>query len=199
MDSTDDQAFGASGQERRQLFRIDDTAIFEVVEVGADDIASYPADKCFMESPAFRVMRELQAIDNENSHSLRVIHDKYPELGLYLQGVNKKIDVIANAVASTLLSEDQVLQSIDLSEGGMGFNHATRLVEGDNYAIKIWFQETLYGIAAYIKVIACHRSIDGGYHISCAFESLPDSDQKVIARHIMQVQARQQRAKRESE
>lgn len=181
--------------ERRQLYRIDDTAILEVLAVAADDIAKQTAESCFIESASFRLMRELRSIDSDNGGILRGIHDKSPDLALYLQAINKKIETIGNAVASDLLGEEQRLQSIDLSEGGIGFNHETRLEEGSTHAIKIWFHRTLFGIATYIKVAACHRAIDGGYHISCSFQSLPEADEQVIAKHIMQVQARQQRLK----
>lgn len=198
MDLPNEPANIADAQERRQLFRIDETAILEVVEVSEAAIAEQTADHCFDESPAFKVMRELRGIDADGSATLRAIHDKAPEVALYLQSINRKIDTIGNAVASTLLSEDQKLQSIDLSEGGIGFNHDTRLQEGGNYAVKVWFHQTLVGVAAYINVVACHRDIEGGYHISCSFQSLPESDQQVIAKHIMQVQAREQRNRKDA-
>lgn len=185
----------SSINERRQLYRIDDTAILAVLAVSVDEIGNKAAESCFAESASFRLMRELRSIDSDNGGILRGIHDKSPDLALYLQAINKKIETIGNAVASNLLGEEQRLQSIDLSEGGIGFNHDVRLEEGSTHAIKIWFHQTLLGIAAYIKVAACHRAIDGGYHISCSFQSLAEADEQVIAKHIMQVQARQQRLK----
>lgn len=195
MDSPTDNQDRGSDNERRMLYRVDETAILEVLPVSDEDISSKTAEQCFDESPAFGLMRDLRAMDSDNANILRTVHDKSPEVALYLQAINKKIDIMGNAVAASLLSEDQRLQSVDLSAGGIGFGHDSRLEEGKTYAIKIWFHQTLFGIAAFIEVVACHRAIDGGYHISCSFKSLPDADESVIARHIMQVQAKQQRLK----
>lgn len=194
MDTTSNN--NETGQdERRQLYRIDDTAILDLKSVTAEEVNSGPAEACFVESEAFRLMRKLRGIDTDNGGVFRSIHEKTPEIALYLQAINKKIESVGNAVASSLVGGEANLQSVDISEGGIGFNYATELEENSLHAVKIWFHQTLIGIAAYIKIVACHRAIDGGYHISCAFESLPDLDEQVIARHIMQVQARQQRLK----
>ena len=53
------------------------------------------------------------------------------------------------------------------------------------------------GIAAYVKVVACQQLDDNSFRISCQFEQLSDVDEKLISRHIMQVQAKQQRLKKE--
>lgn len=194
MDTTSNN--NETGQDdRRQFYRIDDTAILDLTSVTAEVVNNALAETCFNESEAFRLMRELRGIDTDNGGVFRSIHEKTPEIALYLQAINKKIESVGNAVASTLVGSEADLQSVDISEGGIGFNYATGLEENSLHAVKIWFHQTLIGIAAYIRVVACHRAIDGGYHISCAFESLPDLDEQVIARHIMQVQARQQRLK----
>lgn len=194
MDNTSNN--NETGQdERRQLYRIDDTAILDLTAVTAKEVEAKPAEACFVESEAFRLMRELRGIDTDNGSVFRSIHEKTPEIALYLQAINKKIESVGNAVASNLVGDEADLQSVDISEGGIGFNYATELEENSLHAVKIWFHQTLIGIAAYIKIVACHRAIDGGYHISCSFEDLPDLDEQVIARHIMQVQARQQRLK----
>lgn len=194
MDTTSDNN-DSKQDERRQLYRIDDTAIIDLTLVSAEDVKSKPAEACFVESEAFRLMRELRGIDTDSGSVFRAIHEKTPEIALYLQAINKKIETVGNAVAASLVGIEAELQSVDISEGGIGFNFNSELEADSYHAVKIWFHQTLIGIAAYIRVVACHRAIDGGYHISCAFQSLPDVDEQVIARHIMQVQAREQRKK----
>ena len=53
------------------------------------------------------------------------------------------------------------------------------------------------GIAAYVRVVDCQQLEDNGFRISCQFKQLSDVDEKLISRHIMQVQAKQQRLKKE--
>lgn len=187
-----------SDNERRERFRMEDTAILEVKPVTLEQMQSMPAERQFDESASFVLMRELRNIDHESRILLKNIGDRNPELGNYLASLNKKIDAIARSSAEDMLMDPQQLQVVDLSEGGIGFNHFTALEEGKDYVIKIWFHQNFSGVAAYIRVVACHRAIDGGYHISSAFQSLAESDEQVISRHIMQLQARQQREKRQS-
>lgn len=185
-----------SEAERRQRFRVDETAILEVADVNAGDLKQRPAKSFFKDSTSFRLMRDMRDVDQDNLAVLRSIGEKHPDIALYLEALNKKMGFVANAVAENILRDDQPLQSIDLSEGGIGFRHDQKLKEGDYFAIKIWFHRSLVGISAFIRVVACNRSIEGGHHISGSFHGLSDADAQIIAKHIMQVQAKQQRRKK---
>ncbi len=182
--------------DRRELFRIDDTAILEIQCIDADSDCSKAAEQCFDDSASFKLMRELRAIEQENSSLLRGINERYTDIAAYLQVLNLKFDAIGKAISEDILADGQKLQSIDLSRGGMGFNHSKKLEVGSRHAIKIWFHQTLVGLSVYIDVLACQTAIGGGFHISCEFYDLPEADEQVLGRHIMQVQAREQRNKK---
>ncbi|MGB5326118.1 MAG: hypothetical protein WBN40_11935 [Pseudomonadales bacterium] len=199
MTASNDSVNQDAEADRRQRFRIDDTAILEVSSIEAEALDARVADDFFKPSAPFRLMREIRTIDTDNAGLLRTIGDQHSELAAYLEAMNRKIDAVGNAVAEAILSEDQRLQSIDLSEGGIGFSHDVELKREGYYAIKVWFHRALVGISAFIRVVASSRAIDGGYHISAAFHRLPESERQVVARHVMQVQAEQQRARRLAE
>ena len=199
MNASNDNVHSEGDKDRRSRFRIEDTAILEVSEVEVDDTSAKTADQFFKPSAPFNLVREIHSIDLDSSPLLRSLGEQNTELALYLAAMNKKIDAIGNAVAEAILDEEQTLQSIDLSEGGIGFTHSMKLKEDAYYAIKIWFHRALIGMSAYIHVVACSRSIEGGYHISAAFQSMPEAESQIIARHIMQVQAEQQRLRKLSE
>lgn len=182
--------------ERRQRFRIADTAILEIERVTQEQADSVPAEAFFKPSAAFTLMRELKEIDAENQATLRAISDRYSDIAVYLNSINRKIDVIGASVAENILPEAQKLQAIDLSEGGIGFNHDRKMEPGQYYAMKVWFHRALLGVSVFIQVVGCSRAIDGGLHISASFYQLPDNERKTIARHIMMVQAEMQRSKK---
>ena len=184
------------GADRRQRYRIEDTAILEINPVTAEAADGANAEDFFSRASGFILMRDLQDIDRKSQSLLSGISERDSELAAYLDAINKKIDTIGASVAENILPEGQSLQAIDLSEGGIGFNYEARLIDGDLYAAKIWFNKPLIGLAVFFKVVACNRSIDGGYHISAAFHNLPEAERKAIVRHIMQVQAAQQRSKK---
>tara|TARA_B100000767_G_scaffold259988_2_gene270215 strand:+ start:422 stop:997 length:576 start_codon:yes stop_codon:yes gene_type:complete len=186
-----------SVSDRRQLFRVDDTAILDIVPISEEILKAQPAEDCFPLSDSFSLMRNIQSIDNDNAQLLRSIHDKSPDISAYFLAVNKKIETVAAVIARQILSEQAENISVDLSEGGIGFVLSHALDKGQHYAIKIWFNEKLTGVAAYIHVIACQQQSDASFRISCQFKKLSDVDEKLISRHIMQVQAKQQRLKKE--
>jgi len=196
MNASNDSFHNEIDKERRQRFRVDDTAILEVCAVELQDTSIKPAASFFKASAPFNLVREIHDIDQEHAAVLRALGEKNPELALYLAAINKKIDAIGSAVAEAILPEDQRLQAIDLSEGGIGFVHDVKLADDGYYAIKIWFHRALVGLAAYIRVVGSNRSIEGGYHISAAFHALPEAEAQIIARHIIQVQAEQQRSRK---
>jgi hypothetical protein len=183
--------------DRRQLFRVDDTAILDIVAVNEQDLLSQAAEACFPRSESFSLMRNIQSIDSENALLLRNIHDKSPEISAYFLSVNKKIETVAAVIAKQIVSEHANNIAVDLSEGGIGFQSNAQLEIDQYYAIKIWFNEKMTGVAAYVKVVACQQLDDNGYRISCQFKELSEVDEKLISRHIMQVQAKQQRLKKE--
>lgn len=195
MNASNDSTHTDSESDRRQRFRIDDIAILDVASVTLEQTESASAESFFTPSASFNLVRELRAIDQDNAGILRIIGEKNSDFAAYLSATNKKIDAIGNAVAENLLDEDQKLQSIDLSEGGIGFVHETKLDENAYYAMKIWFHSALIGISVFMRVVACNRAIDGGYHISASFYRMPDAETKTISRHIMTIQAEQQRSK----
>ncbi|NNL56404.1 MAG: PilZ domain-containing protein, partial [Pseudomonadales bacterium] len=196
MNASNDSFHNDIDKERRQRFRVDDTAILEVCAVDVQDTSIKPAASFFKSSAPFNLVRDIHDIDQEHAAVLRSLGEKNPELALYLGALNKKIESIGSAVAESILPEDQRLQAIDLSEGGIGFVHDVKLVDGAYYALKIWFHRALIGITAYVRVVGSNRSIEGGYHISAAFHAMPDAESQIIARHIYQVQAEQQRSRK---
>ena len=182
--------------DRRQRFRVDDTAILEIVDLRDADVENNTPDKLIPGSTAFRLMREMREIDQDSSSLLRVISDKHPDIAGYLEYLNKKFSVIGNAVAESIISDESVLQTIDLSEGGLGFRHDDKLDEGEFYGLKVWFHRSLIGLAVFVKIVGCNRTIDGGHHISASFHNLSEANAQIISRHVMQVQASQQRRKK---
>ena len=190
-----------SEHERRQLLRVEDTAIVElsptsnVVAFSEDDESSMSEQLAALEQAAneegrlFYLMRELQSIDQHCGSAFRVLRDQSPELGQCLEAINQKLNFIGEALSDNLFDGDAEFQTIDLSAAGIGFNHHEQLAENSTHRLKLWFDQTRIGICATIKVVACNRSINGGYHISAMFSSIADADKQIISKHIMQIEA----------
>ena len=84
------ESIGKAVSDRRQLFRVDDTAILDIMAVNEQDLLSRVAEACFPSS-TFSLMRNIQSIDNENALLLRNIHDKSPEISAYFYQLTKRL------------------------------------------------------------------------------------------------------------
>ena len=204
-------------EERRQLIRVERTAIIEltplpnVVPINEQAPENPELENEYLEAgqldaqlawgdtseedddKLFYLMRELQTIDLQSRTALSSLKSQAPELGVALEAINRKINSIGEALCDDMFDSNDELQSIDLSVGGIGFNHAERLLEGSYHKLKLWFDNTNVGVCAHIKVLACNRAINGGHHISAMFSSISETDQQIVRKHIMLIEAQMRR------
>lgn len=204
-------------EERRQLIRVERTAIIElsplpnVVPISEEvtqtpdleneylQTGQFDAQLAWSESTdddddkLFYLMRELQTIDMQSRSALSALKSQAPELAICLEAINQKINSIGETLCDDMFENNDDLQSIDLSVGGIGFNYAERLKEGSYHKLKLWFDNTNVGVCAHIKVLACNRAINGGHHISAMFSSISETDQQIVRKHIMLIEAQMRR------
>lgn len=186
-----------SHNERRRAYRIADMAIIDLVHIKESLEPDQTADTFFPKSTEFEIMRDLYAIEKESTAYMRSIKERSPDISSYLQLLNKKIEIISRAISKEFSSSNGDDKFLDLSQGGIGFSHDDKLLKDDLYALKIWFNESMIGLSVFVKVVDVIEIANNKYRISCEFHNLGDNDDAIISRHIMQVQSRIQRSKRE--
>ncbi|MET0379996.1 MAG: PilZ domain-containing protein [Spongiibacteraceae bacterium] len=185
--SADPAAADNSGADRREYFRVEDRALLRYCVVSAEVATAAPAESHFDDSDLFWVMRELRNIDRENHNVLRTIAEQSRDLGQYLRGINRKIELIAGA----LLARDPdhagiAAQEISLSEGGLSLLVDPKLEVGSTLALELTLLPEQIGIVCYGEVIA-NRDEPPQRNV-VQFVRLRDADRQLIARHIFQVQ-----------
>jgi hypothetical protein len=104
---------------QRHFYRILDSVALEYREVPADGGGKRP-EEFFGMSVGFQMLTALSAVEQEHAAFLRSLHERDRDLAAYLRGINRKIELIAHAVAlggqdiSALPRHD-----VSLSEGGV--------------------------------------------------------------------------------
>lgn len=177
--------------ERRQYYRIDHPVIIEHQCVSEEDVAHSSQPFQFEVSAYFSLQAQLHAIDAECSHYLHRISEHSAPLSAYLQSLNKKIELIAQALTADSLKLDQgEPQFINLSEGGISFFSAQPLEQGQALALKLVFTESRLGMMLYARVIRAQPQTEG-YEIAAEFLHMPESCRTQLARLIFEAQARQ--------
>ncbi|WP_372866446.1 PilZ domain-containing protein [Pseudomonas sp.] len=181
--------------DRREYYRIDDTIALEFTPLsGAEALAS---DELHDSSPLFNLLSELHLLDFESQHLLRHISERDRTLANYLKVINKRIDLLGQAVAQSLLRDIGTPRQVCLSEGGVSFSSSQNLTIGSHLAIKIVLMPQALGLLLRAKVIHCQMLAEQQFEIGTEFEALTDAQRQLLARHILQRQALERRQARE--
>ena len=185
------------GQERREYFRIDDTAAVEYVAVSDADPRSKNADDFFSVTPSFQLLSRLQEIDQEANKVLNALRDSQRELVGYLKLVAKKTDLLAAAVLQLDVDAQNRPQPVTLSAGGISFATQQQFAEGDLLALRIQLVNEALFLCCFGRVVGsdANENKHGSYGLAVAFERMPGAAQTLLARHIMRCERALQRQK----
>ncbi|MHB9798924.1 PilZ domain-containing protein [Pseudomonas sp. MT3] len=177
--------------DRREYYRIEDTLALEFRPLREDEIQSQEVLQD--DSALFNLLSDLHLTDFESQHLLRHIHERDRPLASYLKVINKRIDLIAQALTQSLLREIGPPRQVTLSEGGIDFRDTQPLPLGQGLALKIVLLPQGLGLLLRAKVTHCRQQSEGDYEIGTEFEGLGDAPRQLLARHILQRQALERR------
>ena len=180
--------------DRREYYRIEDMIALEITPLSAPEAAS---DEVLQDaSPLFNLLSDLHLSEFEAQHLLRQISERDRALSSYLKVMNKRIDLLSQVVAQTVLGKIGELQPVTLSEGGIEFHHATPYPAGSHLSIKLVLMPQALGLLLRARVTHCEAQ-DTRFEIGTEFEAITDAQRQLLARYILQKQAQARRLARE--
>lgn len=181
--------------ERREYYRIEDRVALQITPLSAEQ--SETQQPLHDDSALFGLLGELGLMDYETQHLLRQIDDQNRNLGAFLRLLNKRVDLIAQAMAQQVCGEFGNLQAVMLSEDGISFNHEQALAGDTQLALRMLLMPQALGLLLRARVVHCQLQENGQYEIGAQFEALTDAQRQLLARHILQKQALARRQARE--
>ncbi len=174
--------------ERRQFYRVSDRALVDIRPM--ENLEINP-ESCFDLNPSFSILNEFHQLDIESKQLLRQITDNDKNLGLYLKTLNSKLDALARGIAlNNEPLDESKLKDINLSEGGFSTPLAKPLPADAAVAIKLILIPSFTGVIAKGTVINCETEGDKSI-VHIAFSGLDNTNQQLIARHIIRKQSRE--------
>lgn len=182
-------------KDRREYYRIEDTIALDFRQLSAAEAASQ--EPLVGGSTVFNLLSELHLLDFESQHMLRHISERDRTLASYLKVINKRFDLLSQAVAQSLLEDIGEPRPVIISEGGVSFSDPEKLQVGTQLAMKIVLMPQALGLMLRAKVVHCTEIATGSYDIGTEFEALTDAQRQLLARHILQRQAHERRTARE--
>ncbi|EJM23559.1 putative glycosyltransferase [Pseudomonas sp. GM21] len=183
-------------EDRREYYRIEDTIALEIRTLSAPEAAGQEVLQDA--SPLFNLLSELHLSEFESQHLLRQISERDRNLAAFLKSQNKRIDLLSQVIAITVLGQIGEPQPVVISEGGIEFRHPTPIAVGAHLSVKLVLMPQALGLLLRARVIHCDRKA-GSFDVGTEFERPTDAQRQLLARYILQKQAQERRLARENE
>ncbi|MHC8354819.1 PilZ domain-containing protein [Pseudomonas sp. LB3P81] len=183
-------------EDRREYYRIEDMIALEIRPLSAPEAAGQEVLQDA--SPLFNLLSELHLSEFESQHLLRQISERDRNLAAFLKSQNKRIDLLSQVVAITVLGQIGEPQPVNISEGGVAFQYPTAIATGTHLSVKLVLMPQALGLLLRARVTHCDRKGDG-YDVGTEFERPTDAQRQLLARYILQKQAQERRLARETE
>ena len=181
-------------EDRREYYRIEDMIALEIRPLSALEAAGQEVLQDA--SPLFNLLSELHLSEFESQHLLRQISERDRNLAAFLKSQNKRIDLLSQVIAITVLGQIGEPQPVIISEGGIDFQHPSPIAAGSRLSIKLVLMPQALGLLLRARVTHCDRKGDG-FDVGTEFEHLTDAQRQLLARHILQKQAQERRLARD--
>lgn len=181
-------------EDRREYYRIEDTIALEIRPLTATEATGQEVLQDA--SPLFNLLSELHLSEFESQHLLRQISERDRTTAAFLKSQNKRIDLLSQVVALTVLGQIGAPQPVIISEGGIDFQHPSPIAASARLSVKLVLMPQALGLLLRARVTHCDRKGDG-YVVGTEFEHLTDAQRQLLARHILQKQAQERRLARD--
>ncbi|MFG6207299.1 PilZ domain-containing protein [Pseudomonas retamae] len=181
-------------EDRREYYRIEDMIALEIRPLSAPEAAG---EEVLQDaSPLFNLLSELHLSEFESQHLLRQISERDRAIAAFLKSQNKRIDLLSQVVALTVLGHIGEPQPVIISEGGIDFQYPTPIATGAHLSVKLVLMPQALGLLLRARVTHCDPK-GNGYDVGTEFEHLTDAQRQLLARYILQKQAQERRLARE--
>lgn len=167
-------------QERRAYYRIQDRIALQISTGTSED------------SQLFNLLNELYLLELESQPLLRSISEQQRTLVNYLKITNKRIDLLANALAQGLLESFGEPQEVTLSEDSISFIAPCAHAPGSIITLRLILLPQAFGLQLQARIVSC-QAAEGGFRVAATFHQPSDTQRQVLARHVMHKQAQERR------
>ncbi|KAA0948100.1 MULTISPECIES: PilZ domain-containing protein [unclassified Pseudomonas] len=181
-------------EDRREYYRIDDMIALQISSLSAAQAQS--KEMLLDDSQLFNLLSELHLSEFESQHLLRQIGEHDRTLAAFLKVQNKRMDLLSQVMAQSLLGKIGAPQPVVISEGGIEFQHPTALAPDSHVAVKLVLMPQALGLLLRAKVTHCDARGDR-FDVGTEFEAMTDAQRQLLARYILQKQAQERRLARE--
>ena len=192
--------------ERRTHFRLPNNVLIEYHSADEEELRQFLSDEGNIRTDEIDLTYQLDQISRQLTPLLINIRQDAPAVAQYLDLLNKKVDMIASMLSFEKFKMDadqgifEVTETLDISEGGLGFYSRNCFSEGDILYCKLAIVGYRLGMETYGKVVRCVKDeASDGYNIGLELPYLKELDKKNLTRYIFDKQREQLRQRSEDQ
>lgn len=187
---------------KREYYRINHPVVIEYRNVAPDEINDPDLQHQFSQTKHGFLHTELAELDSQIQHLEARIGQSNSLVLHYLQLLDQKIDLIAATVTEpemTLLPASDK-QTVNLSQGGIRFRVGTPVTVNTLLALRIVLPQSHVELPLYAKVLRCLLDKPSNqYELACEFLNMPERYRALLARFVLEVEAKQRKASKEDD
>lgn len=177
--------------ERREYYRITDSIALEITPLAGTEQSATPNV-----SPLFDLLSEMHLLEFESQHLLRSVNERDRPTAACIKLLNKRIDLLGQALTWNLIHEVGEPRPVVLSEGGISFQHSEAFSLGSQLSLRMILMPQALGLELKAEVIHCQPATPDSYEIGTSFVDISDAQRQLLARHIFKKQAHERRTLR---
>ncbi len=182
-------------EERRNFFRIDDEIYIDFQAISDDEYSTASDALKNLDDNAFNLSANFAAISSKNAPLLNNIKQLHPDVGEYLDTINKKLDSLSRHILYS--SEEHKSQKkipVNLSASGIQFETQKTFSPQQTMKLEIILLPEKVGLIVFGRVVDSKK----GY-LSVEFEHLRPEDQELMIKHNLSKQMAELRKKNDND
>ena len=189
--------------ERRRYFRVEDHILLEY-RLLTDSEREETIRALRDDNPSRHLVASSFANTSQQmQYVLHKVQEREPEIALYLQTLNEKLDLLARQLAMEATEfSDRTPRRVDISAAGLGFD-APELMQVDQLMdIKMLLFPSLDYIRAIGRVVRCVEASETQarptFRVAVDFDIIRDDDRELLVQHVVKKESSRLREERGS-
>lgn len=173
------------GKERRRFFRIEDIIGIKTEVIQHNEI-EHRVKKFWDDQHQFSLRNEFNYELDQHQADLKHIKNKMPEVGRYLDLLQKQLDMLTEKVLQDSDDFTDEEKQVNLSAQGISFVTDEVVHEGNIIEMNLKLLPGRQKIVLFSKVINCHKidNEEGQYKVALDFEHIHDADREILVKHV---------------
>ncbi len=189
--------------ERRRYFRVEDHILMEYRLLAGSEREAVVTTLRDDHPSRHLIASSFANTSQQMQYVLHKIQEREPEIALYLQTLNEKLDSLARQLAMEATEfRDRTPRRVDISAAGLGFDAPEQMEADQLLEIQMLLSPSLDFVRAIGRVVRCVAALEAqrrpAFRIAVDFDFIRDDDRELLVQHVVRKESSRLRENRDS-